>query len=93
MYFDVINEIIELDYYGGVKDVLFKYQRVDLNNRTNGVKDDDYGFTLVNFERFFDTDEPFMLASEVQQVFYVKDTKKQSWQVIIRVASQDLYSI
>lgn len=92
-HFGVINEIIELDYYCGVKVVLFKCQWADVNNRTNGVKVDDYGFTLMNSERFSDTDEPFVLASQVQQVFYVEDPKEKPWQVVIRVAPRDLYSI
>lgn len=45
-YFGVITEIIKLDYYGGVKVVLFKCQWSDVNNRTNGVKMDDYGSHL-----------------------------------------------
>lgn len=81
-YFGMINEIIELDYYGGVKVVLFKCQWADVNNRTNGVKVDDYGFTLVNSERFSDTDEPFVLASQVQQGFYVENPKEKPWQVV-----------
>lgn len=34
-----------------------------------------------------------MFASQVQQVFYVEDPKEKPWQVLIRVAPRDLYSI
>lgn len=53
-YFGVTNEIIELDYYAEVKVVLFKCQWANVNNLINGVKVEDYWFTLVNSKRFFD---------------------------------------
>lgn len=34
-----------------------------------------------------------MLASQVQQLFYIEDPKEKPWQVVIRVAPRDLYSI
>lgn len=71
--------LIELDYYGRVEVVLSKCQCADVNNCTNRVNVDDYGFTLVDSENFSFIDEPFFFfffASQVQQVSYVEDPKK-----------------
>jgi hypothetical protein len=49
---------------------LFRCQWIRL---PNGVKTDKYGITNVNF-RFLDyREQPFVLAKDVTQVFYVKD--------------------
>ena len=55
--------------------MLFKCDWVD--NRT-GKKEDEYKFTLVNFNHPLypnnrETDEPFILASQAEQVWYVQD--------------------
>lgn len=55
--------IIELDYYGGIKAMMFKYQLSDVNNRMNGVKVDDYRLTFLSSENNFTIDEQFVLAS------------------------------
>ena len=38
-----------------------------------GVTTDQYGMTIVDFEKIGYKDEPFVLAKDVTQVFYVKD--------------------
>ena len=71
----MLNDIIELNYYERFKVTLFKCDWVDVE-RGKGVKKDPFGFTLVNLSKLVhtgvkSTDEPFVLASQVQQVFYV----------------------
>ena len=55
---------------------LFKCDCVDLH-KTNGMKVDEIGFTMVNMKRCLSKDrvqdDPFILASQVKQVFYVRD--------------------
>lgn len=63
-YYGAIEEIIELDYWGELVVVLFKccwYQQ----------EKDLYGQTRVNFSRLCNKSDPYVLASQVQQVFYV----------------------
>ena len=38
-----------------------------------GVTIDRYGMTIVDFKKIGYKDEPFVLAKDVAQVFYVKD--------------------
>ncbi|KAH0639175.1 hypothetical protein KY285_035761 [Solanum tuberosum] len=66
VYYGVIQDIIEIDYYGCFIVVLFRcdwYQ--------NEV--DEYGLTRVYFNKLCSKDDPFVLASQVYQVFYVAD--------------------
>ncbi|CAL1400210.1 unnamed protein product [Linum trigynum] len=86
-YYGVIQEIIELDYWVGKKVVLFK---CDWVSSGRGLKQDDLGFTLVNFSRRMSDKEPFILASQAQQVFYVPDPIDSQWQVVIRTQPRDL---
>lgn len=65
-YFGSIDEIIEVDYWGCFSVVLFKCSWY--------VDDKDgLGFTRVNFNRSCHKNDPFVLASQVHQVFYIQD--------------------
>jgi hypothetical protein len=69
-YYGIIEEIWEL-HYGPLKIPLFRCQWV---NRVGvGVTTDRYGMTIVDFKRIGYKDEPFILAKDVTQVFYMKD--------------------
>lgn len=61
-YYGVLNNILELDYLNGKKVTLFN---CDWVSQRSGKKEDDDGFTLVNFTKLMPTDEPFILASHV----------------------------
>ena len=69
-YFGYIEEIWELDY-GPLKIPLFHCQWVKLTGK--GVDIDVYGMTTVDLKELGYRDEPFVLAKDVTQVFYVLD--------------------
>nr|CAE04206.2 OSJNBa0011E07.15 [Oryza sativa Japonica Group] len=69
-YYDAIEEIWELDY-GPLKVPLFRCQWVRLTG--GGITIDDSGMTTVDLNKVGYSDEPFVLANDVTQVFYVKD--------------------
>jgi hypothetical protein len=70
-YYGYIEEIWELDYGPTFKVPLFRCKWVNLEG---GVKvDQRYGMTTVDLNKLSYIDEPFVLASEVSQVFFVKD--------------------
>jgi len=69
-YFRVIEEIWELEY-GPLMIPLFRCQWV--NRAGGGITIDQYGMTIVDFKKIGYKDEPFVLAKDVAQVFYVKD--------------------
>lgn len=67
-YYGVIEEIWELSY-GPITVALFRCQWV----RGAGVTIDKFGMTTVDFSKIGYREEPFVLAKDVKQVFYVKD--------------------
>nr|ABG22589.1 transposon protein, putative, CACTA, En/Spm sub-class [Oryza sativa Japonica Group] len=69
-YYGAIKDIWELDY-GPLKVPLFQCQWVRLTG--GGVTIDDSGMTTVDLNKVGYSDEPFVLANDVTQVFYVKD--------------------
>nr|GEV09046.1 hypothetical protein [Tanacetum cinerariifolium] len=69
-YYGVLQEIWVLDYcFRQIP--LFKCDWV--NHRAGGVKRDNLGYTLVELNNLGHKVDPFILASQARQVFYVKD--------------------
>jgi hypothetical protein len=79
MYYDQIQEIRELDFYG-FKIPLFHCAWVD---GIKGVVQDNYWFISVDLNHQGYKSEPFMLAKQVAQVFYVPDTTNKILKVVI----------
>ena len=78
-YYGVLTDIIELSYSDNIKHVLFKCKWVHDEHR-RGYRTDEFGFPMVNFTRFIHgrdemIDEPYVLASQATQVFYVEDKR------------------
>jgi hypothetical protein len=68
-YYGVIEEIWELEY-GPLNIPLFLCQWVKLTG--GGIRKDQYGMTIVDLTKIGFKYEPFVLAKNVHQVFYVK---------------------
>ena len=78
-YYRKLTQIIEVEYYDRTKYVLFKCDWAD-NIRDRGYKVDKHGLTLVNFKNLSHRgdriiDKPYMLTSQVGQIFYVDDER------------------
>jgi len=59
---------------------VFKCKWVDGNT---GVGSDDLGFTLVDLNKIGYKDEPFIMAYQARQVFYVRDPCNERWSVVL----------
>ena len=79
-YYGVIQEIWELNYDSSVIVRVFKCKWVD-NRR--GVKVDEDGFTLVNLSTNGYVSEPFILAKQANQVFFVEDPMDTRWHIVL----------
>ena len=95
-YFGRLSDIIELSYRD-YKVVLFKCDWYNVHHH-NGLRQDEFGFNLVNFSRKIHTGkklehDPFVFASQVEQVFYVHDPKAKGWNVVVRVRPRDLFDM
>jgi hypothetical protein len=65
---------MELNYEMFVQIPIFKCQWVKY---PQGVKIDDYGFTIIDLTNVGHKDEPWVLTATVSQVFYILDPKDE----------------
>ncbi|OMO92395.1 Transposon, En/Spm-like protein [Corchorus capsularis] len=92
-YYGVLNDIIELYFDEKYRVVLFRCHRADVNS-SRGVRKDEFGFTLVNFDRLIHTgdhvvDDPYVFSSQVKQVFYSQDPIERAWHVVVHNTPRD----
>jgi hypothetical protein len=78
-YYGMIEEIWQLDY-GEYQVPLFRCKWVRV---PQGVKVDKRGFTLVDLNRLAYKDEPFILAKQATQVFYVRDPANPRLHIVL----------
>jgi hypothetical protein len=71
-YYGYIEEIWELDYGPSFKVPMFRCKWVKLDG-VGVMVDQLYGMTTADLKNLGYRDEPFVLANDVAQVFYVKD--------------------
>ncbi|XP_015169588.1 uncharacterized protein [Solanum tuberosum] len=81
-YYGELTEILELQFVGGRRLVLFICMWFDVYDNERRVKMDEYDFVSVNPQRFLKTDETFVLANQVSQVFYARDHSNKAWNVV-----------
>ncbi|KAG6538353.1 hypothetical protein ZIOFF_003468 [Zingiber officinale] len=79
IYYGQLTDIISLNYGGSGRIVLF---RCDWVNTTTDFKIDPFGFSMLNFSCLIHTGEreehePFILTTQGQMVYYVRDPKKE----------------
>ena len=98
MYYGKLTQIIEVEYYDRTKYVLFKCDWAD-NTRDRGYTvDKNYSLTLVNFKNLVHrgdkiTNEPYVLTSQVEQIFYVEDERNLDWACAVRIKPKNVYDI
>ena len=61
-YYRTVEKIVILNYYSKGRVALMKCDWFDILSQL-GMKTDEYGFTLVNMQHHFRTEEPYILAS------------------------------
>uniref|UniRef100_A0A803MD24 DUF4216 domain-containing protein n=1 Tax=Chenopodium quinoa TaxID=63459 RepID=A0A803MD24_CHEQI len=76
-YYGSITEIIEISYHGHFSVVLFRCQWF------HSEKDDDELIT-VNMNKTVSKEEPFTLANQAHQVFYVEDLNREDWHMLFK---------
>jgi len=90
-------DIVEVENYDRTKYVLFKCNWAN-TMRDRGYKIDDYDLVIVNFNHLVHrgeliTDESYVLTSQVDQVFYVKDEMNPNWACAVRTKPWNMYNI
>ena len=94
-FYGELTDIIEIRYTGNMKYVMFKCNWIDNNM---GMKQDEFKFTLVNFKYLLYkenrvTDEPLIIASQAEQVWYVQDPVEPDWHVVVKATSRDYFDM
>lgn len=84
-YYGAIREIIELDYWSSFNVILFRCDWFHVEN-------DDYGLTRVNFNKLCYANDPYVLASQVHQVFYVEDPIEEGWHYAIKKLPKEFFN-
>ncbi|KAL3820333.1 hypothetical protein ACJIZ3_006238 [Penstemon smallii] len=80
-FYGVLEDVVELSYVDNYRCVLFGCKWFDLDQHKPVKIDDD--FTTINVSKLWYQSEPYVLANQVNQVFYVNDTKLGgNWKVV-----------
>ncbi|XP_016195242.1 uncharacterized protein LOC107636233 [Arachis ipaensis] len=85
-YYGRIVDMFELDYYGQFKVVLFKCEWYT-------VAKDNFGLSYVYFNRKCYQEEPFVLAFQVNQYFYVQDPYVRDKHNVMKTIPRDLFRV
>ncbi|XP_026397135.1 uncharacterized protein LOC113291866 [Papaver somniferum] len=86
-FYGVVNNIIEARYVGQLRVLLFKCDWRPIAGT------DEFGFTSVHMNRRYYVNEPFILASQAQQVFYINDVYNKQNEVVIKTQPRRSFNI
>ncbi|KAK9053298.1 hypothetical protein SSX86_029931 [Deinandra increscens subsp. villosa] len=93
-YYGYLDEVIELSFIKGCRVILFKCKWFDTNRQRKHVIFEPH-FISIDTSRNAYMEDPFILASQAQQVFYINDPLKSNsnWKIIERIAHRHLSDI
>ena len=92
-YYGELKNIFELCYPGRNRVYLFECDWWDTGSNTRGIRKEQ-GFTIVNTSRKWYESDPFILACQAAQVFYLNDPKLGgSWKVVQVLTNRNTYYI
>ncbi|XP_042944749.1 uncharacterized protein LOC122278634 [Carya illinoinensis] len=92
-FYGVLLDILRLRYMGWRHVYLFRCDWFDVGDRRRGIRVGHH-ITSVNTSRKWYKDEPFALASQATQVFYLKDLGLGgSWSVVQNVTNRNMYDV
>nr|GMD45703.1 uncharacterized protein LOC109169448 [Ipomoea batatas] len=89
-FYGVLNDVIELEYINRYRIVLFKCDWFDIGKRSciqhDGI------FTSIKVSSFWYKNDPYVLASQAKQVFYLNDPKLGlNWRVVQQFQHRHIY--
>ncbi|GMY20214.1 ATP-dependent RNA helicase drs1-like [Fagus crenata] len=92
-FYGLVTDIVELHYTKGNSVVLFKCEWFDVAREGIGYKVDRHGITTINMTQKLNTQEPFVLACQAIQVYYVNCIKDRAWSVVVETKPRNLYEV
>ena len=92
-FYGFLTNIIEIDYVRGRRVVIFQCKWFDLGDRRRGIRVDG-NITSVNVSSFWYENDPFVLACQAKQVFYLTDTTfGNNWQVVQQFQHRHIFYV
>nr|GMC86844.1 uncharacterized protein LOC109183385 [Ipomoea batatas] len=89
-FYGVFNDVIELEYIKGYRIVLFKCDWFDIG-KMSCIQHDGI-FTSIKVSSFWYKNDPYVLASQTKQVFYLNDPKLGlNWRVVQQFQHRHIY--
>ncbi|XP_027120615.1 uncharacterized protein [Coffea arabica] len=94
-FYGIITDIVEVEYsFTQNRVVVFKCDWWDLRNNSGIKVDKQSNITSINMSKTWYSDQPFILASQAEQVFYLQDTKLGgNWHVVELVSPRSSYDV
>ncbi|XP_066316723.1 uncharacterized protein [Miscanthus floridulus] len=96
-WYGVIKKIISLQFTGGKEVMMFQCDWFDVpaptKNKGKGYNKDRYGIIDIDTTRLRYSDDPYIVATQAEQVFYVKHAKKSNWCSVVRIKPRNLFSM
>lgn len=96
-YYGVIQKIIEVRYLDSNFVILFKCDWFEAplqgRNQGRGYKKDEYGFISVDITRLYYNNDPFILGSQAELVYYVKHNDRENWHVVVKVKPRNIFDL
>ena len=95
-WYGVIKKIIALDFPQGKEVFLIQcnwFHVSTAKNKGRGYQRDQYGIIDIDKTRLCYLDEPYILGSQAEQVFYVNGTKKKDWCTVVRMKPRNLFAM
>jgi hypothetical protein len=99
-WYGVLQKVIALDFPGEKEVILFECDWFDVPDASNtnkskskGYSKDQYGIIDIETSRRRYMDEPYVLGTQVERVFYVKSAHKPSWNSVVRMKPRTLFAM
>lgn len=92
-FYGRLSNVFELTFVHGYKVILFQCEWFDTNPKRR-LMQEDYGFVSINTSTLWYANDPFVLATQATQVFYLDDYRLGSnWKVVQRVQQRNSWEI
>ena len=92
-FYGVLSNVVVLNYVLGYKVILFKCTWFDTNQKKKRIKHD-YNLTTIQVSATWYDNDPFILATQAQQVFYLDDYKNgHNWKVVQKVNHRHIWDV
>jgi len=96
-WYGVIKRIIMLDFPNEKEVVLFQCDWYDVpaanRNKGRGYKKDKYGIIDIDTTRLRYVEDPYIMGTQAELVFYVKSPKNPVWSTVVRIKPRNLFAM